>query len=90
MSEPSNGPRPRPRAARRRPLVGQLPDALDSLFRSDRHLQAALVSMIRHGDARSLRAARVILGIALRSLRAARRDVRRVTIHVTAEPRSPR
>ena len=85
MSEPSNGPRPRPRAAQPRSLVGQLPDELDSLFQSDPRLQAALVSMIRHGDARSLRAARVILGIALRSLRTARRDARRVTIRVTAK-----
>ena len=87
MSEPSNGPRPRPRGARRGSHRRHLLDAIEILCRSDRRVPVALVTILRYGDARSLRAVRVILGLALR---AARRDRRQVTIYVTTESRRSR
>ena len=87
MSELSNGPRPRPRGARRRAHRRNLLDAIEILCRSDRRVSVALVTILRYGDAQSLRAVRVILGLALR---AARRTDRQVTIYVTTEPRRSR
>ena len=87
MAPPGNKPRPRrPSAARRRHRQAELADALESLCRSERDLLAALVTIIRYGDIRTLRAVRVIAGL---TLRAVGRRTPQDMDHLTAGPWRP-
>ena len=88
MCEPGNGPRRRRRSAvRSRRREAQLLDAFESPRRSDRRVQDALVTIIRHGDVRILQAVSVIVSCVLRATRS---RAQRGANHVAPVPRSPR
>jgi hypothetical protein len=79
MAQPGNGTRPprRSSAERRRQMrQAELANALEILYRCDRDLLAAIVTLIRYGDLQTLRAVRVIAGLTLRvSQRRGRKDM---------------
>jgi hypothetical protein len=84
MAPPGNRPRRRRSSAeQRRQCQAEIANALEVLCRNERDILAALVTIIRYGDIRTLRAVRVIAGSALRAVgRRARQDMD----HLTAGP----